>query len=413
MLELYALKIGKKIGKIAMTPLIENVSEMEPMLPEESSRELDDLAFDLIAQASSLTAQLNPIVSRSVGNLVRSMNCYYSNFIEGHNTRPKDIDAALRQDFSNQPERRKLQLEAVAHITVQQLIDDGKDDLSSPLTGHYAKWLHYEFYSRLPEELLCVDEPTTHRKVKVLPGKLRDGEVEVGRHLAPAAAALPNFLRRFDEAYNSQNLSKVRQVVAVAAAHHRFVWVHPFYDGNGRVVRLMAHAMLTRLGLGNSLWAVARGLARSVNDYKSLLAEADQPRQSDLDGRGALSQRALIKFCEFFLKTCVDQISYMQSILEPTELLQRIERYTEGEVDAKRLPAGSFKLLKEALLAGEFERGKAQTITGLGERTARDILSRLVHQRILVSDSPKSAVRLGFPLEVVERFFPRLYPASQ
>jgi len=48
------------------------------------------------------------------------MNCYYSNFIEGHNTHPKDIDAALQQNFSKQPERRKLQIEAVAHITVQE-----------------------------------------------------------------------------------------------------------------------------------------------------------------------------------------------------------------------------------------------------------------------------------------------------
>src|SRR4029077_14410321 len=137
--------------------------------------------------------------------------------------------------------------------------------------------------------------------------------------------ALPRFLSRFDEAYNPNHLSKLRQVVATAAAHHRFAWIHPFYDGNGRVVRLMAHAMLKRLGIGNSLWSVARGLARNVEQYKSLLAEADQPRQSDLDGRGTLSQSALVAFCRFFLETCLDQVSYMRSVLEPAELLNRIE----------------------------------------------------------------------------------------
>jgi len=258
-----------------------------------------------------------------------------------------------------------------------------------------------------------VEEPTIHREVKVVPGELRDGEVQVDDHLAPPAAALPHFLRRFDEAYDPQNLSKVRQIVAVAAAHHRFVWIHPFYDRNGRVVRLMAHAMLSRLGLGNSLWSVARGLARSVTQYKALLAEADHPRRSDLDGRGALSQRALIKFCQFFLTTCVDQINYMQSLLEPSELLKRIERYTQDEIDAKRLPKGGFKLLREALLSGEFERGKAAAITGSGERTARDVLSALAHQKLLISDTPKTAVRLGFPLNVVERWFPLLYPATR
>ena len=390
-----------------------DITEMEPMLPEETSRELENTAFDLIAKASSLAGQVHPIVSRTMGNLVRSMNCYYSNFIEGHNTRPREIDSALRKDFSLQPERRNLQLEAIAHIDVQKAIDEGMDDPSVPLTSTYALWLHREFCSRLPEEMLWVEEPNSHRKIHVTPGLLRDGEVQVANHVPPAAMALPRFLARFDEAYNPNHLSKVRQIVATAAAHHRFVWIHPFYDGNGRVVRLMAHAMLRQLGIGNSLWSVARGLARNVTQYKALLADADQPRRTDLDGRGALSQRALVAFCQFFLGTCLDQVSYMSSILEPKELLSRIEIYTEEEVRARRLLKGSFALLREALLSGEFERGKAEMITGYGERMARDVLSRLIARNLLISDTPKSPVRLAFPLEVVERWFPVLYPATQ
>jgi Fic family protein len=170
--------------------------------------------------------------------------------------------------------------------------------------------------------------------------------------------------------------------------------------------------MLLRLHIGCSLWSVARGLARSVSRYKALLDDADQLRHTDLDGRGSLSQRALIAFCRFFLETCVDQVSYMRSVLEPKELLGRMEIYTEEEIRAGRLLKGSFALLREALFSGEFERGKAETITGYAERTARDVLSALVERRLLVSDTPKSAVRLGFPLDIVERWFPSLYPAT-
>jgi len=387
---------------------------MEPMLPEELSKDLDDIAFDLISAANSLAAQLNPVLTRSIGNLVRSMNCYYSNFIEGHNTHPREIDDALRKDFSVQPERRNLQKEAVAHIEVQKAVDESVDNADNidPLTSTYARWLHREFCSRLPEDMLWVEDPVSHRKIRLVPGMLRDREVEVGRHLPPAATALPSFLARFDQAYDPRHLSKVRQIVATAAAHHRFAWIHPFYDGNGRVVRLMAHASMKKLGLGNSLWSVARGLTRNVVSYKTLLADADQPRHSALDGRGALSQRALIEFCRFFLVTCVDQVKYMHSILKPRELLSRIESYTEEEVRAKRLPKGSFALLREALISGEFERGKAEQITGFSERTARDTLSRLTAKKLLVSDTPKSQVRLGFPLEVVEKWFPLLYPET-
>jgi Fic family protein len=390
-----------------------DISQMEPMLPEERTHALEDVAFDLVSNASSLEGQINPVVMRSVGNLVRSMNCYYSNFIEGHNTHPRDIDRALQNNLSPQPERRNLQLEAVAHIEVQKAIDEGLDDPSVPLTGTYAVWLHREFCNRLPEDMLWVEDANSHRKIRVAPGQLRDGKVEVGKHVPPAAAALPRFLARFDEAYDPKSISKLRQIVATAAAHHRFAWIHPFYDGNGRVVRLMAHAMLKRLGIGNSLWSVARGLARNVAKYKSLLAEADQPRRSDLDGRGALSQAALVTFCQFFLETCLDQVSYMRSILQPAELLNRIEIYTEEEVRAKRLLKGSFALLREAVLAGEFDRGKAAILTGYKERMAREVLAQLIAKEILISDTPKSPVRLGFPLDIVERWFPALYPASE
>jgi Fic family protein len=385
---------------------------MDPMLPPEGQREIEDAAFDLIAKASSLAGQINPVVTGAVGTLVRSMNCYYSNLIEGHNTHPRDIDRALHQDYSTEPKRRALQLEAVAHIEVQQAIDEGRDDPAFPASTAYTLWLHREFCGRLPNELLHVEDPESKRSLRFEPGVLRDGEVIVGQHLPPAAANLPRFLSRFEQVYDPKNLSKVRQVIAVAAAHHRFLWIHPFYDGNGRVTRLMSHAMLKRLGVGSSLWSASRGLARNVGRYKALLMAADEPRHGDLDGRGNLSQAALIEFCQFFLTVCVDQVNYMRSILEPSELLRRMEIYVEEEVRASRLPKGSFPLLREALLAGEFERGQAPALTGYKERMARTVLSRLLELGLLISAGSKAPVRLGFPITVVERWFPALYPQN-
>lgn len=386
---------------------------MEPMLPEDGNRELEDLAFDLTSKASSLAGTVNPIVTLAIGSLVRSMNCYYSNLIEGHDTHPRDIERALHSDLSSKPQQRALQLEAVAHIELQKAIDEGKDEPSSPTTATYIKWLHREFCSRLPDDMLWVESTSGARRVRVKPGELRDDEVQIGRHLPPAATALPRFLERFEEAYNPRGLSKVRQVIAIAAAHHRFLWIHPFYDGNGRVVRLMSHSMLKRIGIGSSLWSVARGLARNSSRYKELLMAADQSRRDDLDGRGNLSQEALIDFCRFFLATCVDQVEFMRSILEPSELLRRIEIYSEDEIRAGRLPKGTFPFLREALLAGEFDRGKASSLIGRGERTARMVLSKLIESGLLASNSPRGPLRLGFPLTVVERWFPSLYPANR
>jgi hypothetical protein len=94
------------------------------------------------------------------------------------------------------------------------------------------------------------------------------------------------------------------------------------------------------------------------------------------------------------------------------ELLRRMEIYVEEEVRAGRLPKGSFPLLREALLAGEFERGQAPALTAYKERMARSVLSQLLEHGLLVSTGPRAPVRLGFPIGVVERWFPALYPAN-
>ena len=385
-------------------------SLMEPMLPPEGERVLEDLAVDLVARASALAGQLHPIVQAGIGELVRSMNCYYSNLIEGHDTHPRDIDRALRKDYASEPRRRALQLEAVAHIEVQRMIDSGRDGGSPPASVEYLRWLHREFCARLPDELLWVENPDTSQRLRVEPGEMRSGNVAVGRHVAPAAERLGDFLARFEEAYRSEPLSKVRRIVAVAAAHHRFLWIHPFYDGNGRVARLMAHALFVRHGVGGSLWSVSRGLARNGARYKALLMAADEPRRGGLDGRGNLSERALIDFCVFFLEVCVDQVEFMASILEPAQLLRRIEHYCEDEIRVGRLARGSFPILREAFLAGEIERGRAPDLTGYRERMARKVVAKLLERELLVSDTHRSRLRLGFPIDAVERWFPRLFP---
>jgi Fic family protein len=385
----------------------------EPFMPAEGDAVLEDLAFDLAREASELSAQLHPVVRQSVADLVRSMNCYYSNLIEGHNTHPRDIDRALAADYSSDPHRRDLQLEARAHIEVQQMIDERAAELPRPpISRAFIEWTHREFCSRLPETLLALVNPDTGERVPVAPGALRTRTVAVGRHVAPAPKNLPAFMERFEQAYDAMRLTKSRQVIAVAAAHHRFLWIHPFLDGNGRVARLMSHALLLDIGIGSALWSVSRGLARNSGEYKRLLMAADQPRKSDLDGRGALSQDALIDFCRFFLETCLDQIRYMRELLDPSELQRRMELYVRDEESAQRLPKRSFAVLREALLAGNLERGRVPLLIDTSERTARRVISALIEKRLLVSGSHKAPLRLGFPIDVVERWFPRLYPAT-
>ena len=388
-----------------------DISSMEPLLPSDGNRRLEDLVAELIEKASRFAARLNPVLHREIGDLVRSMNCYYSNLIEGHNTHPVDINRALRGDYSGDAKKRNLQLEARAHIEVQAMIDRG--EMPHPVVSMEGiLWLHREFCIRMPEELLWVENPETKEKLPVVPGELRTHDVQVGIHVAPEPQVLPDLMRRFTEVYGSRGLSRVQRLIAVAASHHRLGWIHPFMDGNGRVMRLFSHAMLRELGVGSELWSVSRGLAREVKTYRDLLMAADEPRRGDLDGRGNLTEAGLSHFCEFFLGSCIDQVSFMESLMEPAELLTRITVWCEEEMLTKRLPKGSLPLLREAVIAGEFARGRAAALTGYQERQAGTVLNTLVKRGVLVSPTSRSKVRLGFPEDVVERWLPRLYPVT-
>lgn len=391
---------------------------MEPMLPSKLDKELEDLAFKLISRSNILTNQLHKITLETIGDLVRSMNCYYSNLIEGHNTHPVDIERALNGDYSQNIEKRNLQLEAFAHIEVQRLIDNNLlEDAhlgtvakpASIISADYISLIHRHFYERLPKELQWVEDPKTKKKLKVNPGKFRQRDVQVGAHIACSADKLPLFISRFEEAYDLNKLSKLQQLIAVGAAHHRLLWIHPFLDGNGRVARLFSHAFLRNLGIGNSLWSVSRGLARRATDYKRLLMEADALRKGDLDGRGNLSERALVDFCKFFLEISIDQIDFMAKLLNLNSLLERVSDHINLEVQKGHLSKGSYALLKEALITGSFERGQAAELTGYKERQARTVLSTLLSKGLLYSEHSRSKVKIAFPVSILDKWFPGLY----
>jgi Fic family protein len=388
----------------------ENPSLMEPMLVPEGSRyrgELVDLAIDLTAHSSGFRRSLPAGISSALADLVRSMNCYYSNLIEGHITHPIDIERALKNRYSTNAEKRNLQLEAKAHISVQQWIDDGGLARRSA-SSDGIRDIHRRFCELLPEELLWAEDPETGERVRVTPGELRDRDVKVGQHIAISPGALPRFLVRFEEVYTS--LGKANAIIASAAAHHRLLWIHPFMDGNGRVARLMSYAMLLETLDTGGLWSIARGLARNESNYKKLLAQCDLPKESDLDGRGNLSEKSLVSFTRFFLETCIDQVKFMEELVQPDRLRTRILMWAEEEIRLGNLPQKAGNILEVILYRGEMPRGEVAGLLGMGERQARRITSSLIDHEVVTSKSSRAPLTLSFPAKLAARWVPGLFP---
>jgi len=347
-----------------------------------------------------------------VVELLRKMNSYYSNLIEGHNTHPLAIEKALRNEYSSDPALRALQLESRAHIEVQALIESRLEE--APETGVCAPdflcWIHREFYERLPDEFRTVST-ASGGKDRVDPGELRRCEVEVGRHIPPAFVSLPRFLARFAEGYRIDAFDPLNRIIAAAASHHRLAWIHPFLDGNGRVTRLFTHAYFIRAKTdGHRLWMVSRGLARRRGEYMAALAAADAQRRNDLDGRGNLSDEGLSRFCRFFLTTAIDQVEFMRGLLDLDLMQERILLFADRWAVRSRTADTIPRLLSDVFLRGEITRGEAARILQKPERTARRILGALLKEGLLACDSIGAPVRLGFPASIVGYYFPRLYP---
>ena len=394
----------------AATDRDEPTALMEPLLLGEAAARragLPDLALELGQRSAGFHRSLPASLLMSLADLVRTMNCYYSNLIEGHATHPVDIELALKGDYSQDARKRDLQFEARAHITVQQWIDAGGLD-DHVVSESSIREIHRRFCQLLPAELLWVEDPVTGEKAEVIPGALRTRDVKVGQHVAISPGAVPRFLSRFQEVYGG--LGTADTVIAAAAAHHRLLWIHPFLDGNGRVARLLSHAMLLATLRTGAVWSIARGLARSMEAYKGHLAACDQTRRNDLDGRGPLSEEALLAFTDFFLKTCVDQVAFMESLIQPEALRARILTWAEEEIRLNHLPPKSGDVLQAVLYRGELPRAETPGIVGAGERHARRIVSVLLERGVLVSESTRAPLRLALPAALASRWMPGLFP---
>lgn len=385
---------------------------MEPMLPALDDPHLAELSRRIFIEGGALRASIPHAITRGqVACLVREMNSYYSNLIEGHKTLPRDIERALRNDYLDDAGMRLNQHLARAHIQVETEMEHRL--ASEPGLNVYGRdflcWLHESFYRHLPEDAREGRTGSGHA-YPVEIGAPRTFNVDVGAHTPPDYLQMGAFLQRFSDAYQSHSILETNRLSALAAAHHRLAWIHPFGDGNGRVARLQSHAALIRLGVdGDGLWTLSRGLARQRSEYYIRLAGADRTRENDLDGRGNLSARGLHAFCLFFMQTMLDQIAFMTRLLDTGKLLNRIADYIHRESGITQHRARLVRLLGALVREGSVTRGQVSDIVGLKPSAARQVISLALREGLAQSATPKGPLTIAFPAKVLDAYFPRLF----
>ncbi len=383
-----------------------SIRQFEPLLPRQRVDELQAKTLAIEEKSSLLGNGIHVSTVASIQELVRSMNSYYSNRIEGQSTHPANIERALAHDFSDKPDIAKLQRIAIAYIDAEKELEliEGRG-LENTLHSTILVKAHCALYHKLDS----LDRTIPEGRI-IEPGQIRQEQVVVGNHLPPIWNSIPNFLNRMDGVY-AKPTPRNQWLISIACAHQRAMWVHPFLDGNGRAVRLQTH--LAMMDMTKGLWSMNRGLARHREAYYIQLAGADEPRHGDLDGRGNLSEKRLWEWCQWFIGIAEDQVSFMEKMLHLSAMRKNIEALISFRSSQDReIRREAIAPLYHLYLAGPTKRGDFLQMTGLGERTARSLLARLLKTGIVTSESHKAPVQLAFSLENLQFLLPNLYPEA-
>lgn len=390
---------------------------MQPLLPDErSSRPLVERAATLVEESLGLGASAGPLAP-ALRPLLRAMNSYYTNQIEGQHTRPSDIERALAKRFDADVENARRQRLAVAHIDAEVELEPVFAALSTDARyrASSVRRVHEALYRRLPARERRTDVGAT-----IVPGALREIDVAAGDHRAPPHASVPLLLEHWGARYGALP-GREQAIVGAACAHHRLLWIHPFPDGNGRTARLHLHSVLSAMGLLHGLWSPLRGIARDRAQYYARLNNADLTRRNDLDGRGALSQEELVRFAAWLLDVCVDQCRFMRGLLALDGLRPRLrellvawsnEPWSMGS-ERSVVKVEALEPLHYVALTGPLERGRFMAMTGLPPRMARRVLASLLHAGLLTETSSRSPVGFGVPQRALRHVFPKLWPEAE
>ena len=399
--------------------LYDHPDQMEPLLPSEHVLgPLLEQAHELQGAAYKLGGFCAPDALRDLRALLRAMNSYYTNKIEGQHTLPLEIEQALGGDFSNDVDKARRQRLAIAHMACEQQLEARWAGWSLPQVWapQMVADIHQDLFARLPvaDRLMA----NSYEGDVLQPGAWRERDVSVGKHAAPAVAAIEPMLARWGAFYGGVRRGEL-QVVAALAAHQRLAWIHPFRDGNGRVARLHTHLVLGKLGLTNGLWSPLRGFARTQAAYYERLAAADEPRAGDLDGRGNLTQKGLVNWIAYALQTCLDQVRFMERSLNLAGMRDRMAACLayEENVVMQGVRTESLRGLHYLFATqAELERNEFKALLssgGLGERLATAQVTALLRRGLLATDSPHGKLRFGVPQHALRFYFPNLWPEAE
>lgn len=379
---------------------------LNPILTESLPKSMLDRAVGLRSKTDAQLLGLAPETAKCVARLLRVTNAYHSNLIEGEHTDPSEVVEAMGLPLR---QRRQLDDSAVRHVEAQEILERASCLRSVAFKDMFEPELisavHRKLFSSLDSESKIPSDGET-----LVPGAFRHRATEavaVGTHVAPAPELVMPMLKHLQWGFGGIK-DPDRRLVAVLANHHRLAFVHPFLDGNGRVIRLVTHLQLAQLGLHPQVWSLARGLYQRREAYYSALAKADRAREGDLDGRGQLSQKHYFAFIEFMLDVCHEQVDYMAESFSANRIHERVTHAFNSNLNLDvGIRPGDAETVKVLLAKGSLQLQKFKILAGLQADAA---LKRMIDLGLVCRRSSRPDVlEPAIPTWLAQELFPDLH----
>ena len=250
------------------------------------------LSGELLDCSKSLETLISPHYESKLGEKALIDEIHFCNLIEGEEVTVEDIRPRLLKELASASNRS--QILATNHIKASTWAKN-QPSTQNLLAEASVVAVHLRLF-----------QGTMNGIDRFIPGEFRKDDVIAGEHIPMSPDAIPRFIYRLSEAYKRGKLKE--RILHAACAHHRFVWVHPFVDGNGRVTRFLTKTMLENVLPAARYWSLSKALYENKAAYLQHLSDCDKPRQGERDGRGNLSEAALAGFAEFVLKLCISEV---------------------------------------------------------------------------------------------------------
>lgn len=242
-----------------------------------------------------------PWIFFQLKNIFHILESVGSARIEGNRT---TISEYIEQKIDNK-ERSSERYSEIANVEcAMNFIEDSISE-GTEITNHFIRELHQLAVDGLTEE----GDKT--------PGAYRTWNVQISKstHLPPEAYSIQAYMDEFLNFVNKNDPGKY-DLLKTAIAHHRFTWIHPFGNGNGRVVRLLTYALLIKYGFNVKDGKLLNPTAVFCNDrdlYYSKLSEADVG-----------SDDSLLSWCEYVLTGILEEVSKVNKLLDFEYLYKHI-----------------------------------------------------------------------------------------